>query len=270
MLRPHNLHTGDTADPPVSKTMQYKKITKPLLERKRRARINACLDELKVSRYLNIFYWYKSLTVVILIQDIMTGCLQTEGENVSKLEKADILELTVRHIQKLSASPSGLGLSGLGLGQPRNPVEDIARFRQGYSHCATEAAQFLLGLPGVDVRLGQRLVTHLMGQPQPQQPPNFQSLIQQRMLSSLLAFPGGPAQPPPSEPLPPAPASIKTEQVIPPSPAWGQTLSTQSELFKPVPVKPAPLRPLSSSSSSSSRPDSTSPQLESSVWKPYS
>ncbi len=200
----------------------------------------------------------------------MTGCLQTKGENVSKLEKADILELTVRHIQKLSASPSGLGLSGLGLSQPRNPVEDIARFRQGYSHCATEAAQFLLGLPGVDVRLGQRLVSHLMGQPQPQQPPNFQSLIQQRMLTSLLGFPGGPAQPPPSEPLPLAPASIKTEQVIPPSPAWGQSLSTQSELFKPVPVKPAPLRPLSSSSSSSSRPDSTSPQLESSVWKPYS
>lgn len=254
MLRHHHhLDTGDTADPPVSKTMQYKKITKPLLERKRRARINACLDELK---------------------DIMTGCLQTEGENVSKLEKADILELTVRHIQKLSASPSGLGLSGLGLSQPRNPVEDIARFRQGYSHCATEAAQFLLGLPGVDVRVGQRLVSHLMGQPQPQpqQPPNFQSLIQQRMLSSLLGFPGCLSQPPPppSELLPLPAASIKTEQVIPPSPAWSQTLSTQSELFKPVPVKPAPLRPLSSSSSSSSRPDSTSPQLESSVWKPYS
>ena len=50
MLRPHHHpDTGDTADPPVSKTMQYKKITKPLLERKRRARINACLDELKVS-----------------------------------------------------------------------------------------------------------------------------------------------------------------------------------------------------------------------------
>lgn len=212
--------------------------------------------------------------LVFLTQDIMTGCLQTEGENVSKLEKADILELTVRHIQKLSASPSGLGLSGLGLSQPRNPVEDIARFRQGYSHCATEAAQFLLGLPGVDVRVGQRLVSHLMGQPQPQpqQPPNFQSLIQQRMLSSLLGFPGCPSQPPPppSELLPLPAASIKTEQVIPPSPAWSQTLSTQSELFKPVPVKPAPLRPLSSSSSSSSRPDSTSPQLESSVWKPYS
>lgn len=32
---------------PLSKTAKYKKITKPLLERKRRARINRCLDELK-------------------------------------------------------------------------------------------------------------------------------------------------------------------------------------------------------------------------------
>ena len=52
---------------PMSRTHQYKKITKPLLERKRRARINKCLDELK---------------------DIMTVALQAEGENVSKLEKA--------------------------------------------------------------------------------------------------------------------------------------------------------------------------------------
>ena len=32
----------------------------------------------------------------------MTGCLQTEGENVSKLEKADILELTVSHVITLN------------------------------------------------------------------------------------------------------------------------------------------------------------------------
>ena len=32
---------------PLSRTHTYKKITKPLLERKRRARINKCLDELK-------------------------------------------------------------------------------------------------------------------------------------------------------------------------------------------------------------------------------
>merc|ERR1739848_693396 len=62
----------------MTRSHQYKKIMKPLLERKRRARINKCLDELK---------------------DIMTAALQAQGENVSKLEKADILELTVRHLQ---------------------------------------------------------------------------------------------------------------------------------------------------------------------------
>ena len=50
---------GHQGEAPVSKTMQYKKITKPLLERKRRARINACLDELK---------------------DIMTGALQVGSQ----------------------------------------------------------------------------------------------------------------------------------------------------------------------------------------------
>ena len=38
--------SGDS-DVPLSRTHTYKKITKPLLERKRRARINKCLDELK-------------------------------------------------------------------------------------------------------------------------------------------------------------------------------------------------------------------------------
>ena len=33
---------------PMSRTHQYKKITKPLLERKRRARINKCLDEVDI------------------------------------------------------------------------------------------------------------------------------------------------------------------------------------------------------------------------------
>ncbi|KAJ9574451.1 hypothetical protein L9F63_008377, partial [Diploptera punctata] len=39
--------THDFHAPPISRTVQYKKVTKPLLERKRRARINKCLDELK-------------------------------------------------------------------------------------------------------------------------------------------------------------------------------------------------------------------------------
>ena len=85
----------------MSRTHQYKKITKPLLERKRRARINKCLDELK---------------------DIMTVALQAEGENVSKLEKADILELTVKHLHKLN---QGRRLFA------RNPLEDLHQFTLG-------------------------------------------------------------------------------------------------------------------------------------------
>ncbi len=118
---------------PLSRTYQYKKITKPLLERKRRARINKCLDELK---------------------DIMTVALQAEGENVSKLEKADILELTVRHLHKLN---HGRRLFPTG----RHPLDDLQKFHAGYASCAQEAAGFLLSTPGVDVRLGQRMLAHL-------------------------------------------------------------------------------------------------------------
>ena len=243
---PH--HHQHEAEPPVSKTTQYKKITKPLLERKRRARINACLDELK---------------------EIMTGCLQSEGENVSKLEKADILELTVRHIQRLAAR---------GGAAPPSPGEEVARFRAGYSQCASEAAQFLVSLPGVDLRVGQRLVSHLLTAPPPPPPPPapLPALLQQRMLSSLLSSGSWPPAPdstfPPSLLFPPAapstssgpgPAvtSIKTEpQVTAISPpAAAPALSKQSDLLKPVPVKPSPLR---------ARPTSTSPKLD--VWKPYS
>ena len=75
-------------------------IMKPLLERKRRARINKCLDELK---------------------DIMTAALQSQGENVSKLEKADILELTVRHLHKMQQARRLMTTS-------RNPLEEIHRY----------------------------------------------------------------------------------------------------------------------------------------------
>jgi len=51
----------------MSKTYQYRKVMKPMLERKRRARINKCLDELK---------------------DLMVATLESEGEHVTRLEKA--------------------------------------------------------------------------------------------------------------------------------------------------------------------------------------
>jgi hairy-and-enhancer-of-split protein len=88
-------------------------VMKPMLERKRRARINKCLDELK---------------------DLIVSSLQAEGENVSKLEKADILELTVRHLHKLRRQHS-LGLT------PEAAYAD--RFRAGFTHCAAEVSHYL-------------------------------------------------------------------------------------------------------------------------------
>lgn len=104
---------------------------KPMLERKRRARINRCLDELK---------------------EFILSTLQAEGENVSKLEKADILEYTVQHLHKLRRH------NRLNLG---STVADADRFRAGFSYCASEVSLCLASIPGVDVDLGTKLMTHL-------------------------------------------------------------------------------------------------------------
>merc|ERR1712032_1099037 len=103
----------------MSKTHNYRKVVKPLIERKRRARINSCLDELK---------------------DLMVFALQTEGESISKLEKADVLELTVNHLRKLKRQQM-LSL---------NPALDLDRFHAGYSTCATEVSRSLAS-SGVDI-----------------------------------------------------------------------------------------------------------------------
>lgn len=119
-----------TTNEPVSRTYQYRKVMKPMLERKRRARINRCLDDLK---------------------ELMVTALQSEGENVSKLEKADILELTVKHLLKLRRQNQ---LS-------KNPVIDTDRFRAGFTHAANEVSRCLASTPGVDIHLGTKLMTHL-------------------------------------------------------------------------------------------------------------
>ena len=113
----------------MSRTDQYRKVMKPLLERKRRARINGCLDELK---------------------DLMVFALQAEGESISKLEKADVLELTVRHLRKLKRQQM-LAL---------NPGLDLDRFHAGYTACATEVSKCLAST-GVDITVGSRLMSHL-------------------------------------------------------------------------------------------------------------
>ncbi|XP_060827468.1 enhancer of split mgamma protein-like [Bombus pascuorum] len=143
---------------PVSKTYRYKKITKPLLERKRRARINKCLDELK---------------------NLMIDTLETEGEDISKLEKADILELTVRHLQRLQGSRSS-GLSGTITKNEEASAE--SRWLSGFGHCAAEAYRFLSAVPGEGA---ERLARHLAAGLQKSRQTN--STLKTSMLTQTLA-----------------------------------------------------------------------------------
>jgi hairy-and-enhancer-of-split protein len=235
------------SDVPLSRTHQYKKITKPLLERKRRARINKCLDELK---------------------DIMTVALQAEGENVSKLEKADILELTVRHLHKLNQNRRLM---------VRNPLEELQRFQAGYSSCAQEAATFLLSTPGVDVRLSQRLLGHLSTTAGPALAAHVAPLSLSLPPPSHIArrF-SPPPSPRPTFPVSPAAAAAKPPEPSPPSSSSPLTvtqgsftlsirrqtpepLSERSQNEKSVPVRPAAIR------LNPGRSDPTEP-----VWRPYS
>jgi len=126
---------NSSEEAPLSRTYQYRKVMKPLLERKRRARINKCLDNLK---------------------DIMVNTLQSEGESITKLEKADVLELTVKHLRKLKRQ-NALGLT---------PTATYAgRFRAGYSHCAQEVSKFMSqqSTLEVDTHSSARLLSHLSG-----------------------------------------------------------------------------------------------------------
>ncbi|KAL3272651.1 hypothetical protein HHI36_014116 [Cryptolaemus montrouzieri] len=130
---PYMVPTTEYTEEPISRTYQYRKVMKPMLERKRRARINRCLDELK---------------------ELMVTALQNEGENVSKLEKADILELTVRHLHSLKRQHQ------LILPPEQNYAD---KFRAGFSQCAQEVSQFLTAPPPEceDHTASKRLLQHL-------------------------------------------------------------------------------------------------------------
>ncbi|XP_017038104.1 enhancer of split mdelta protein [Drosophila kikkawai] len=117
----------------MTKTQHYRKVTKPLLERKRRARMNLYLDELK---------------------DLIVDTMDAQGEQVSKLEKADILELTVNYLkaqqQQRVASPQS----------PPESQVNLDKFRAGYTQAAYEVSHIFSTVPGLDLKFG----THLMKQ----------------------------------------------------------------------------------------------------------
>ena len=80
---------------------------KPLMEKRRRARINQSLAALKA---------------------LILDSARLENTKHSKLEKADILELTVRHLQRQRS-----------LAQP-----GLSRYKAGYQDCSREVKLFII------------------------------------------------------------------------------------------------------------------------------
>lgn len=102
----HFLHLGQAA--PTHPYHLERKLKKPMMEKRRRARINDCLQQLK------------------------TLLLQAAPHQRTKLEKADILEMTVQYLTRLNAH------------QKAFESEMMRRnYSEGYSACLKSSLEFL-------------------------------------------------------------------------------------------------------------------------------
>ncbi|XP_078100468.1 hairy-related 8.2 [Sander vitreus] len=108
---------------------EERKLRKPLIERKRRERINNCLDQLK---------------------ETVIGAFRIDQ---SKLEKADILEMTVKHLENIQSRK---------LNDPTVGLEAQQKYSTGYIQCMHEVHNMLLTCDWMDKTLGSRLLNHLL------------------------------------------------------------------------------------------------------------
>ncbi|XP_034660825.1 enhancer of split mdelta protein [Drosophila subobscura] len=128
----------------MTKTQHYRKVTKPLLERKRRARMNLYLDELK---------------------ELIVDTMDAHGDQVSKLEKADILELTVNYLktqqQLRLASPASSPACSPSSSSSCSAQDNFDKFRAGYTQAAYEVSHIFSTVPGLDLKFGTSLLKQL-------------------------------------------------------------------------------------------------------------
>uniref|UniRef100_A0A8C3VLA0 Hes family bHLH transcription factor 4 n=1 Tax=Catagonus wagneri TaxID=51154 RepID=A0A8C3VLA0_9CETA len=106
----------------------------------------------------------------------------------SKLEKADILEMTVRHLQSLRRVQVTAALSA-------DPAV-LGKYRAGFNECLAEVNRFLVGCEGVPADVRSRLLCHLaacLGQLGPPRLPVPPSSVAEALAPDVYA--GRPPQP---------------------------------------------------------------------------
>lgn len=121
-----------------------RRASKPLMEKRRRERINKSLNELKA---------------------ILLNALRKDQSTChSKLEKADILEMTVRYLRGIQRQR--INTAAMATIDPSM----MGKYRSGYVECKNEVAHFFDGSnDGVNPDVKARLLSHL-GSNTPQQP----------------------------------------------------------------------------------------------------
>ncbi|XP_052227790.1 transcription factor HES-4-like isoform X2 [Dreissena polymorpha] len=111
---------ADSTKDVETKKASQRKTNKPLIEKRRRARINDCLTQLKT---------------------IVLGSSEQQAGRTSKLEKADILEMTVEFVKsrlnKATGSEEPIPLKG------DTSIKWDATYVAGYSDCLHEISRFL-------------------------------------------------------------------------------------------------------------------------------
>ncbi|XP_028833884.1 transcription factor HES-1-B-like isoform X2 [Denticeps clupeoides] len=154
---------SDMVEKPRAPPEHRKKSSKPIMEKRRRARINESLCQLKTlilealrkdvrskKMHIDECSCFKPVTL-FLCKKKMTR--QTSRH--SKLEKADILEMTVRHLKTLQRAQMAGTLT------PDSAV--FGKFRAGFGECVNEVTRFLSTCEGVDAEVRTRLLGHLAG-----------------------------------------------------------------------------------------------------------
>ncbi|XP_071805455.1 transcription factor HES-1-like [Asterias amurensis] len=107
------------------------KTSKHMMERKRRARINDSLLQLK---------------------SLVFPAIRKEISRQPKMEKADILEMTVRYLKEVQSTSTDGRTS---------PSAQISQYHAGYSECLGEASSFLSNCESIDLETRLRIMNHL-------------------------------------------------------------------------------------------------------------
>ncbi|KAH8401221.1 hypothetical protein KR009_003773 [Drosophila setifemur] len=120
------------ANPNGLSKAELRKTNKPIMEKRRRARINHCLNELK---------------------SLILEAMKKDPARHTKLEKADILEMTVKHLQSVQRQQLNMAI--------QTDPGVVQKFKTGFVECAEEVNRYVSQLDGIDTGVRQRLSAHL-------------------------------------------------------------------------------------------------------------